>query len=81
MAPRGLDEEEAARRLARVGPNALPAPRGRGLLRFFAEVLEEPIFMLLVGAAVLYIAIGDAAEGILMAGCAVVSVALVAVQS
>ena len=81
MALRGLDEEEAARRLARVGPNALPAPRGRGLLRFFAEVLEEPIFLLLVGAAVLYLAIGDAAEGILMAGCAAVSVALVAVQS
>ncbi len=81
MAFRGLDEDEAARRLAQAGPNALPAPRGRGLLRFCAEVLEEPIFLLLVGAAVLYLAIGDAAEGILMAGCAAVSVALVAVQS
>ncbi|MFZ9634936.1 MAG: cation-transporting P-type ATPase, partial [Alphaproteobacteria bacterium] len=28
MAFRGLDEDEAARRLAQAGPNALPAPRG-----------------------------------------------------
>ena len=41
MSLRGLGADEAARRLARVGPNALPAPRGRGLLRFFVEVLEE----------------------------------------
>jgi P-type Ca2+ transporter type 2C len=78
---RGLDEEEAKRRLATDGPNALPAPRSRGLIRFFLEVFEEPIFLLLAGAAVLYIAIGDSAEGLLLAGCAGVSVALVAVQS
>ena len=78
---RGLDEAEAARRLAAGGPNALPAPRSRGLLRFVAEVFEEPIFGLLVGAALLYVAIGDVAEGLLLAGCAGVSVALVAVQS
>lgn len=81
MAPLGLDDQEAKRRLAADGPNALPAPRSRGLIRFFLEVFEEPIFFLLVGAAVLYIAIGDAAEGLLLAGCAGVSVALVAVQS
>jgi P-type Ca2+ transporter type 2C len=78
---RGLDSAEAARRLAATGPNALPAPRGRGLIRFVLEVFEEPIFGLLVGAALLYVAIGDAAEGLLLAGCAGVSVALVAVQS
>ena len=78
---RGLDSAAAARRLRVAGPNALPAPRGRGLLRFVAEVFEEPIFMLLVGAALLYVAIGDLAEGLLMAGCAGVSVGLVAVQS
>jgi Ca2+-transporting ATPase len=79
--PRGLDDAEAARRLAQLGPNALPAPRGRGLIRFVLEVLEEPIFALLLGAAALYAAIGDTAEGLLLAGCAGVSVALVAVQS
>jgi Ca2+-transporting ATPase len=80
-APRGLDDAEAARRLAETGPNALPAPRGRGLVRFVLEVLEEPIFALLLGAAALYVAIGDTAEGLLLGGCAGVSVALVAVQS
>jgi Ca2+-transporting ATPase len=79
--PRGLDDAEAARRLRALGANTLPAPRGRGLLRIAAEVFEEPVFLLLVGAAILYIAIGDAAEGALLAGCAAVSVALVAVQS
>jgi Ca2+-transporting ATPase len=78
---RGLDSAEAARRLAATGPNALPAQRGRGLIRFVLEVFEEPIFGLLVGAAVIYVALGDAAEGLLLAGCAGVSVALVAVQS
>jgi Ca2+-transporting ATPase len=78
---RGLDEAEAKRRLAADGPNALPSAPSRGLLRFFLEVLEEPIFLLLVGAACLYLALGDTAEGLLLASCAGVSVALVAVQS
>jgi Ca2+-transporting ATPase len=81
VALRGLDDAEAKRRLAADGPNALPAPRSRGLVLFFLEVLEEPIFLLLIGAAALYIALGDTAEGLLLAGCAGVSVALVAVQS
>ena len=34
------------------------------MIRFVLDVFEEPIFGLLVGAALLYVAIGDAAEGL-----------------
>lgn len=48
----GLAPEEAARRLAASGPNALPAPPGRTLAqRFAAQFANALIVFLLVGAA------------------------------
>ena len=76
----GLDEAEAARRLAEVGPNALPPPAARGLVRIVVETLREPMFLLLVGAAGLYLALGDLAEGLFLMGGALATIGLVVLQ-
>lgn len=47
----GLSPEEAARRLARDGPNDLPAARRDPLWLRFARHIVEPMSLLLVGAA------------------------------
>jgi P-type Ca2+ transporter type 2C len=76
----GLSSAEAARRLAADGPNALPAKGPRRTLAIVRDVLREPMFLLLVLAAGLYLALGDPAEGALLAGFAGLSVGLVVLQ-
>ena len=77
---RGLDEAEAARRLWESGPNALPPPKARGLARIILETMREPMFLLLVGAAGLYLALGDLAEGLFLMGGALATIGLVVLQ-
>ncbi|HEX5378586.1 MAG TPA: cation-translocating P-type ATPase [Phenylobacterium sp.] len=76
----GLSETEAARRLESVGPNELPRQGGRGLLRIVAETMREPMFLLLVGASVLYLVLGDLGEGLFLVGGAIASITLVVFQ-
>lgn len=60
----GLSASEAAQRLRQHGPNALDTEPTRSPLRRLLDMGREPIFMLLVAAAVLYIALGDRVEGL-----------------
>lgn len=76
----GLSEEEAAQRLLIHGPNALPEPASRGPARLVVETLREPMFLLMIGAAVLYLAIGDLAEGLFLVLAALVATGLVVAQ-
>ncbi len=76
----GLTAEDAARRLARYGPNALESREGRGLLRILSVVFTEPMFVLLLAAAVLYLVLGDLGEGLLLASFALLTMALVVLQ-
>ena len=62
----GLDPAEAARRLARDGPNALPAAARRGLLAIVRQAAREPMFVLLFAAGLLYLVLGEPHEGVLM---------------
>jgi magnesium-transporting ATPase (P-type) len=56
--PAGLSGDEAARRLARHGPNRLPDPPGRGpLLRLLAQFHNVLIYVL-IGAAAVTAALG-----------------------
>ena len=49
--PQGLDAQEAVRRLAQLGPNALPVARRRGpLVRFLAQFNNALIYFLLAAA-------------------------------
>ena len=62
-------------RLAR----AAARPR-RGLARIARETLREPMFLLLLAAAALYLAFGDLAEGLFLSAGALLSFLLVVVQ-
>jgi Ca2+-transporting ATPase len=59
---RGLAEVEAAARLRAEGPNELPTDRRRGLLATAADVLREPMLLLLLAAGGLYLLLGDVRE-------------------
>ena len=61
-ARRGLDPAEAARRLAAHGPNLLPGSAPRSMLAIVGGVLTEPMFLMLLVAGGLYLALGDRAE-------------------
>ena len=76
----GLGSASAARRLAEHGPNELPKTERPGPLKLIFEVLKEPMFLLLVLAAAIYLVVGDALEGLVLSAFAALSVGLVAWQ-
>jgi Ca2+-transporting ATPase len=76
----GLSENEASRRLLEFSPNIIGAQRRRSLGRIARETLREPMFMLLVAAATLYLTFGDLAEGVFLAAGAMLSFGLVIIQ-
>ncbi|MGA8277373.1 MAG: cation-translocating P-type ATPase [Rhodanobacteraceae bacterium] len=59
---RGLGASEAARRLAEQGPNVLPGTAPKTLFAIVVGVLVEPMFLMLLVAGGLYLALGDRAE-------------------
>lgn len=76
----GLDETEARRRLIAEGANELPAATRRTSLRIVAEVMREPMFALLIGAAIVYLLLGDVVEGAVLFLFASLSVMISVVQ-
>jgi P-type Ca2+ transporter type 2C len=64
----GLSEQEAVDRLKQEGYNELPSTRQRSLLAIAAEVLQEPIFLLLVACGVIYFILGDVQEALILLG-------------
>ncbi len=58
----GLPPEEAARRLARDGPNTIEVAQAHRGLRLFLGQFRSPIVLILVAATVL-MAVGDVADG------------------
>ena len=58
----GLNPEEAARRLAEHGPNLLPGGAPKSLFAIVVGVVIEPMFLMLLVAGGLYLALGDRAE-------------------
>ncbi len=68
IAPAGLDSAEAARRLARDGPNQLPDAGRRRWRRIALDAAREPMYLLLAGAAILYLLLGEPREGAFLFG-------------
>lgn len=64
--PAGLSAEEAARRLARSGPNQLAPPRRSGGLALLARQSTDPIVLLLLFAAMQAIVLGDVADALII---------------
>lgn len=76
----GLSAEQAARRLARDGPNALPRPLRRTAWHILFEVAREPMLQLLAVAVAIYFVLGDMAEASVLLAFVAVIVAITLVQ-
>jgi Ca2+-transporting ATPase len=62
----GLTQQEAQRRLREHGPNELARERGRRLGSIVREVLREPMFLLLLAGAAIYLALGDLHDALVL---------------
>jgi Ca2+-transporting ATPase len=76
----GLDPAEAKQRLVRFGANILDRARSRNGWQLLAELVREPMFMLLLAASGLYLLVGDLAEGGFLSLAAVATIGLVLFQ-
>ena len=76
----GLSTAEAERRLADEGPNTLPSAGRRGAVAIALEVVREPMFVLLVAGALIYLVLGDVREALILAVSIVVVMAITVVQ-
>jgi len=78
--PAGLSSEEAQARLVADGPNTLPTDGSRSLWATAIHIASEPVLILLVVAAAIYLAVGSLAEGLMLIASAFFSVALMLYQ-
>ena len=62
----GLTAAKAHARLAKDGPNELPSDRQRSALTLLLEVMREPMFLLLTGAGVIYLLLGEVQEALML---------------
>lgn len=62
----GLSHAEAALRLQKDGFNELPSAKPRSLFAIAIGVVREPMLLLLVSCAVIYIFLGDKEEALMM---------------
>jgi P-type Ca2+ transporter type 2C len=76
----GLSDNEAAARLKVEGRNTLPQADRRNFVRIVLEILREPMFALLLGAAVIYLVLGDLKEAVVLVLFACTSVLIAVVQ-
>ena len=81
ITPRGLDESEAARRLAADGPNTLARDATRRLSALILDVVKEPMLALLLACAALYLVLGDVHEGLILLGCVLLVLTITIVQA
>ena len=77
---RGLESQEAQRRLKGDGPNELPRGNRRSVLRILLGVLTEPMLALLLAGGAIYLELGNLREAIVLLLFANVSIAITVVQ-
>ena len=63
---RGLSSQEAARRLEQFGRNELTPEKKESFLSKVLHIIAEPMFLLLLGAAVIYFLLGEPRDGAIM---------------
>src|SRR3954462_4301333 len=76
----GLSEADVLKRLKAEGPNELPQPDRRTPFRIAIEVLREPMLALLLVGGVVYLALGDLKEAIILLAFATMSIVITVVQ-
>ncbi len=76
----GLTQSQAAQRLSEEGYNELPSSRRRNSLTIAAEVIREPMFLLLVACGVIYLFLGEPKEALMLLGFVFVIMGITIVQ-
>lgn len=66
MALHGLSESEAAARLRTEGPNELPTGKARSFLESLWAILREPMILLLLGAGLIYVLLGEMRDSVVL---------------
>lgn len=62
----GLTSQEAAENLKLYGFNELPSSKSKNVWKIIIEVIKEPMFLLLITCGLLYVALGDYTEGLVL---------------
>ena len=76
----GLDPAEAARRLGAEGPNLLPGSAPKSSAAIVRDVLTEPMFLMLLAAGGIYLALGSRAEAVFLLGFVFVVIGITLAQ-
>lgn len=76
----GLNAAQAARRLRRDGPNALPGSSPKSLFSMVRSVLAEPMFLMLLAAGGIYWVLGDRAEAWFLLGFVLIIIGVTLAQ-
>ena len=76
----GLSAAEAARRLAAEGANLLPGSAPKSGLAIVRKVVMEPMFLMLLAAGGIYLALGDPAEALFLLGFVFVVIGITLAQ-
>jgi Ca2+-transporting ATPase len=76
----GLSETAAAQRLREEGANDLPSPDRRTPLHIALEVVREPMLALLILGGLIYLALGNLGEALVLVFFAMLSVVITVVQ-
>jgi Ca2+-transporting ATPase len=78
--PQGLSKHTAEQRLKTEGANELGTDQRRTLFDIVFEVVREPMFLLLLGAGAIYLAMGDAHEALILLGFVIIIMAITILQ-
>lgn len=76
----GLSQAEAEARLKKDGYNELPTSKPRNLFKIIWGVLSEPMFILLVSCAVLYLLLGNLEDALVLVGSVILVMAIDIIQ-
>jgi P-type Ca2+ transporter type 2C len=76
----GLSSAEAAQRLAEEGYNELPSTKQRSTLAIALGITREPMFLLLIVAATIYLTLGDLREAAILSASVLVILAITIFQ-
>ena len=77
----GLSTAQAQQRLLDTGYNELTPPKPRRLYAIAAEVLQEPMFLLLIAAGGIYLLLGSIEDALMLLGFVVVVIAMTVFQA
>jgi P-type Ca2+ transporter type 2C len=78
--PKGLDADEAARRLEAEGPNLLPGSAPKSTIAIVRDVVTEPMFLMLLAGGAIYFALGDHTEAIFLLSFVVLVIGITLAQ-